>query len=381
MMNPSLSENSTLDVAGVEFEPSVLSGNHGLHMDKAHAVSSHFSESLIHPIGRENQNFSRTIVPIQFHALDETNSARNDVIQLSQCSLGVSSSCSEKQSRSESSKQPLVTPSQSPALLQKTIVDFASKLKHGKSNVVPGQEAELADFAATVLEELPVAADLVVSVDFGSHQPNRKRSRPVETTSLLSSSSSSSEEGSDNELDSTASTSPSNSDHPECRYRSYQVGQWSEKFRELLGFKQQHGHVLVPHKYKYNLPLARWVKRQRYQYKLMKEGGQSTLSQERIQMLEDVGFVWDFQGDAWVEKIADLIAYRQKHSNCDVPCNYAENPRLATWVKCQRRQYKLMVDGKPSSMTPERIHELESLGFRWGLRTHKKRRTGSNSTA
>ena len=159
------------------------------------------------------------------------------------------------------------------------------------------------------------------------------------------------------------------------RFRPYQAGQWSEKFAELCTYREQMGHCLVPHTFSENLPLARWVKRQRYQYKLMRDGKASTMTEERVKALEDIGFVWDSQGAAWGERLAELRQYRQEFGHCNVPSNFSQNPQLATWVKCQRRQYKLHQEGKPSNMTPQRVREPENLGFEWELRSYKKART------
>ena len=70
------------------------------------------------------------------------------------------------------------------------------------------------------------------------------------------------------------------------RFRPYQAGQWADKYEELCEYSNKMGHCLVPHTYKENLPLARWVKRQRYQYKLMMEGKPSTMTEERVSLLE-----------------------------------------------------------------------------------------------
>jgi hypothetical protein len=171
-----------------------------------------------------------------------------------------------------------------------------------------------------------------------------------------------------------------NEDDDDCseegrRFRPYQAGQWSEKFEELCEYRHKMGHCLVPHTYGENLPLARWVKRQRYQYKLMVEGKQSTMTEERVKALEDIGFVWDSQGAAWAERLNELADFRKIYMHCNVPSNYSENSQLATWVKCQRRQYKLHVEGKASNMTPLRVASLENMGFEWELRSYKKVRT------
>jgi hypothetical protein len=156
------------------------------------------------------------------------------------------------------------------------------------------------------------------------------------------------------------------------RFRPYQAGQWTEKFEELCLYRQRFGHCLVPHTYQENLPLARWVKRQRYQYKLMQEGKPSTMTEDRVKALEDIGFIWDSQGTAWEERLGELKEFRAAFQHCNVPSNYSENKCLSTWVKCQRRQMKLFREGKPSNMTPDRIEKLESLGFEWELRSYRK---------
>jgi Helicase associated domain len=178
------------------------------------------------------------------------------------------------------------------------------------------------------------------------------------------------------EYDKESHLENSNEDSSESdrRFRPYQAGQWSEKFVELCKFKERTGHCLVPHTYQENLALARWVKRQRYQYKLMLECKATTMTPERVKALDEIGFVWDSQGAAWGDRLGELQQFRQLFKHCNVPSNYFDNPRLATWIKCQRRQYKLYIENKPSNMTPQRIQHLESLGFEWGLRSHKKQR-------
>lgn len=178
----------------------------------------------------------------------------------------------------------------------------------------------------------------------------------------------------DNDYDEKNMTTEEKAAH-DRRFRPYQAGQWSEKFEELCQYRDKMGHCLVPHTFSENLALARWVKRQRYQYKLMVEGKSSTMTQDRVEALEDIGFVWDSQGAAWGDRLHELRIFKEEFMHCNVPSNYCENPRLATWIKCQRRQYKLYQEGKPSNMTPQRIHELERLGFEWELRSYKKART------
>ena len=108
----------------------------------------------------------------------------------------------------------------------------------------------------------------------------------------------------------------------------------------------------------------------------MMQGKSSTMTEERVNDLEEIGYVWDSPGAARGERLDALRDFRTNYMHCNVPSNYSENPQLATWVKCQRRQYKLHMEGKPSNMTAQRIRDLESVGFEWLLRSYKKAKIG-----
>ena len=153
------------------------------------------------------------------------------------------------------------------------------------------------------------------------------------------------------------------------KFRPYQAEKWQERFDELIIFRNEQGHCLVPHTFPANAALARWVKRQRYQYKLLQDGKQSSMTPDRIKILEEINFVWDSHEAAWQERLAELLEFKVENGNCLVPSNCPAQPQLATWVKCQRRQYKLYWEGRPSNMTVERIMILEKHGFEWELRS------------
>jgi hypothetical protein len=157
-------------------------------------------------------------------------------------------------------------------------------------------------------------------------------------------------------------------DHGDVRFREYQAEIWSEKFEDLCEFRRFYGHCHVPHYYQRNAPLAQWVKRQRYQYKLKVDGKRSTLSDERVRLLNKIGFIWNSHDVVWEERWNELLLYKRVHGDCIVPSNYDKNPQLAVWVKRQRRQYKFYCGGKSTSMTKERISKLERLGFAWDCR-------------
>jgi hypothetical protein len=153
------------------------------------------------------------------------------------------------------------------------------------------------------------------------------------------------------------------------RFKPFHEEKWNIRLTELMRYRKEHGDCLVPHTYSPNPQLARWVKRQRRQYKLMLEKRASTMTKERLDILTQIVFVWDSHEAAWQEKLNELNSFKSERGNCLVPSNFKANPQLATWVKCQRRQHKLYWEGRPSAMTPERIIQLEKIGFEWEIRS------------
>jgi hypothetical protein len=66
----------------------------------------------------------------------------------------------------------------------------------------------------------------------------------------------------------------------------------------------------------------------------------------------------------WLTMLQKLKDYKSEHGDCIVPRGYVDS-KLASWVAEQRKQYKLLNDGKASSITPERISCLRELDFAW----------------
>eukprot|EP00814_Leptocylindrus_danicus_P018345 CAMPEP_0116014752 /NCGR_PEP_ID=MMETSP0321-20121206/6442_1 /TAXON_ID=163516 /ORGANISM="Leptocylindrus danicus var. danicus, Strain B650" /LENGTH=165 /DNA_ID=CAMNT_0003484419 /DNA_START=337 /DNA_END=831 /DNA_ORIENTATION=- len=64
----------------------------------------------------------------------------------------------------------------------------------------------------------------------------------------------------------------------------------------------------------------------------------------------------------WNARFQEIKLYQAKHGHCNVP---RRSGKLGTWVDKQRVQYRLLLDGRQSSMADERIQKLESIGFQW----------------
>ncbi len=70
---------------------------------------------------------------------------------------------------------------------------------------------------------------------------------------------------------------------------------WEQRFNELLNFKKKHGNCLVPVSYEENPQLANWVSTQRQEWKSYSAKRPSRLTDEKVSLLNNVGFVWEAQ--------------------------------------------------------------------------------------
>jgi hypothetical protein len=128
---------------------------------------------------------------------------------------------------------------------------------------------------------------------------------------------------------------------------------WIEQYNELVEYKFKVGDCNVPGKYKANPSLAYWVHMQR---KLFKS---KSLSRDQIAKLNQIGFTWEFRDDNWMKQYNELVEYKFKVGDCNVPSTYKANPSLAYWVHSQRKLFK------SKSLPEKRVAKLNQIGFDW----------------
>jgi Helicase associated domain len=80
----------------------------------------------------------------------------------------------------------------------------------------------------------------------------------------------------------------------------------------------------------------------------------------------DNTFTMTTTGGPFMDRVQQLLDFRQKHGHCRVPKRHVENPALGNWVNKQRQEFKRFQSGqKPCALTPQRIQLLESIGMCW----------------
>jgi hypothetical protein len=174
-------------------------------------------------------------------------------------------------------------------------------------------------------------------------------------------------------------------------------------FSHLLFFAISKANV--PQQYPENHSLGIWVNKQRMEKKDMDAGEKSSMTPEKIRLLEmagkssqgvgsctnigcadpisfyfalSIGFQWAKRKgiQAWEDKFRELQLYQQRHGHCNVPTKNKQNRALGRWVSTQRSNYKKFKLGKGTlrpnteeAETLRRIRCLEGIGFQWSLLT------------
>ena len=146
---------------------------------------------------------------------------------------------------------------------------------------------------------------------------------------------------------------------------------WEAKYQQLKDFKERYGHVDVPQYPTQSIPdvdreLSIFCRNVRSQYRNLQETDRrqlSFLTQDRINKLEDLGFVWNSQEARWNLRYNELVEYYKEHNHSNVPTRWEENPELSSWVSAQRLRYKGKNNRKP--LTETQLKLLKSISFRW----------------
>lgn len=128
-----------------------------------------------------------------------------------------------------------------------------------------------------------------------------------------------------------------------------QNSRWEANFRLLLEYKRKFQSTRVPQNSVEYKTLAAWANYQRQRY------SQGKVNDERVELLESIGFEWDPGKKEWMKKYERLVAYKQSHGTTFVPQEYKKDPQLKSWVNNQRHRCKMQY----------RIELLNAIDFIW----------------
>ena len=109
--------------------------------------------------------------------------------------------------------------------------------------------------------------------------------------------------------------------------------------------------------------LGEWMSRINHQRRALDAGQDSDLSLQEVEMLNQVGFLWNVGQDVrWDINYNKLCEYYEQEGHSNVPYRHGT---LGRWVGVQRTIYKAFIAGKCSNMTNAKIAKLRSIEFEW----------------
>ncbi|KAL3766761.1 hypothetical protein ACHAWO_005159 [Cyclotella atomus] len=144
---------------------------------------------------------------------------------------------------------------------------------------------------------------------------------------------------------------------------------FAQKIIELAEYKEKFGDCLVPKRYQDNPSLGNFVNKQRQLYRKYLEGENTSMTQEKIEVLESLGFAFNTSSipirshssdRAWRKMYNQLAEYHKLHGHSSVPSNTS----LGQWCVTQRYRYRLNGNEENGrSLSQDRIEMLDKLGF------------------
>jgi predicted helicase len=135
---------------------------------------------------------------------------------------------------------------------------------------------------------------------------------------------------------------------------------WDFWYGLTLAYKEKFGtpNAIAGYKSPEGFNLGYWQSEQRRNYKIR------LLSKDKIQRLENIGFIWDPHTEAFDKGFSGTLKYKEQSGTPNAPYEYRtpEGFRLGKWQGTQRYYYK------KGLLSKEKIQQLEKIGFTWNIK-------------
>lgn len=133
--------------------------------------------------------------------------------------------------------------------------------------------------------------------------------------------------------------------------------QWLENYNLAVDYFNIYGNLHVPLRYKTtnNTQLGSWISHQRKDYKL------GILSEDKIELLEKIGMVWDRSSATWEEMYKLAKQYYEENNNLSISNTSFtyKNASLGSWIVTQRKNYS------QGRLTDKQVDLLNEIGMEW----------------
>jgi hypothetical protein len=154
---------------------------------------------------------------------------------------------------------------------------------------------------------------------------------------------------------------------------------WMKNYENLKEYMAREGRGKMPTRRKDSLGV--WCDGQINAYNKYKKGDAAYITQKKIDLLNEIGFVWDRNSNTWALRFQALKKFYKKHGHCRVPKDYQDTV-VYRWVSKERTKYRNYVAGNKPCQTEEQWKMLKSIRLMDGKRvtTKKKKRKLNQSS-
>ena len=151
---------------------------------------------------------------------------------------------------------------------------------------------------------------------------------------------------------------------------------------KLKAFKKKTGHCYPARNSIEESTIASWIHVQRKQKVKHDKGEYSSLTEERIQLLDGIGLDWapsksgglnnpnhprrKINDKEWETTFKELVAFKKKHGHTQPGKSVKV---LGGWVCRMRALYAKRARGDETTLTDDKIAKLESIGFQFAQRS------------
>lgn len=146
---------------------------------------------------------------------------------------------------------------------------------------------------------------------------------------------------------------------------SKKMKNWLFFYKLLVNFRKKHEDRWPKYREVWHgRNLGYWVSVQRKEYRKKKDGEEAQLSDDQIELLDEIDFAWEANQVTWKERFEELKKFRNAHPDRWPRC-LGDEEELGVWCSYQRTQYKKFRNSEKSNMTQEKIDLLNRIGFEW----------------
>lgn len=118
---------------------------------------------------------------------------------------------------------------------------------------------------------------------------------------------------------------------PKKEHRVSKKAAWDKMYKQAQEYYEANRNLIIPRDDEYS-QLYNWVKNQRTKYNV--DPKKCKLSKERIELLENIGMVWNIIEYQWNTIYAQAKAYYEQYGSLSIPDEReAEYKQLRTWIQ------------------------------------------------